>query len=68
MEDKEKVNEESDTENEPNWQKSYRLSAFDNLIPIVNSMITLLESEKNRTLQKLEETKNVLEKIKKERK
>jgi hypothetical protein len=54
---------EETTENH-HWEQTFRLPAFDNILPVVKSMITLIEGEKQKTLNQIEETKKLLEKIK----
>jgi hypothetical protein len=58
--------QEKNNKNEENieWGKYSQLPIFDNLMPVLKSMILMVESEKKKTLEKIEQTKKVLEKIK----
>lgn len=62
------MSEKNEEKDNKEWKKSDRFAALDKVLPIVGSMISLLEAEKKRTIDKLEETKKVLEKINKENK
>lgn len=48
------------------WEQSKALPAFNNVMPILKSFISLLESERQRTLSKIKDTEKVLNKIKKD--
>lgn len=63
MEDK-KNDPEDNLETDKEWEKTHRLPAFDNMLPIIKSMILMVEGEKLRTLEKLEETKKLLQTLK----
>jgi len=56
------MTEENKTE-ELKWEKIKGLK-MDNMVgPIVNELILIIEEEKKRNLQKLEETKKMIEKL-----
>jgi hypothetical protein len=55
-------------EEESNWKKQYKLPLLDNYLPILKTMLSMLENEKKLTLDKIEESKKTLEKIKNNKK
>lgn len=60
--------EKQEEEEKVKWQKHTRLPAFDKVIPIIKSMLLMVEGEKKRTLEKIEQTKQILEKLKEDKK
>jgi hypothetical protein len=62
MEKKEEKKEDS------GWEKQYKLPLLDNYLPILKTMLAMLENEKKLTLEKIEESKKTLEKIKNNKK
>lgn len=64
MTEKEKEDQETTNEEKVEWAKYKQLPVFDNIMPVLKSMILMVESEKKKTLEKIEQTKKVLEKIK----
>lgn len=59
--EEEKIEKEED---KIEWGKYQQLPVFENIMPVLKSMILMVESEKKKTLEKIEQTKKVLEKIK----
>lgn len=59
MKDKEKK--------ENKWEKGTRIGTMDNIIPILKSLLLLVEEDKKRTVAKIEETKKILEVMKQRR-
>lgn len=55
---------EDKKEDDSNWGKQNKLPLLDNYLPILKTMLLMLEDEKKRTLDQIEESKKVLEKIK----
>ena len=56
---------EDDTEKDDNqWKKGTRIGTMDNIIPILKSLLLLVEEDKKNTLAKIEETKKLLEVMK----
>lgn len=53
-----------DEKDESSWGKQYKLPLLDNYLPILKTMLLMLEEEKKRTLNQIDESKKILEKMK----
>ncbi len=58
------MKDKDEKDENPNWGKQYKLPLLDNYLPILKTMLLMLEDDKKRTLAQIEESKKVLEKIK----
>ena len=65
--ERELKNEEPKTEKLKWERKTKKTGIYDLLIPILGSFTQLIEEEKKRTIDKLEQTKEALERMKKNR-
>jgi len=45
------------------WEQQYRIGVLDKLTPLLNCLVLVLEEERKRTLQKIEETKKLINQI-----
>lgn len=58
------MKDKEDKEENSNWGKQNKLPLLDNYLPILKTMLLMLEDEKKRTLDQISESKKILEKIK----
>lgn len=59
--------EEKDKE-ELKWNKATQLGPVDSISPVLNAMLMLVEVEKQKTLEQIEQVKKILETMRKNKK
>jgi len=52
---------ENEKDNEIKWEKQQRLGIAEQILPIANYLLLVIEEEKKRTMEKLEKAKKLLE-------
>ncbi|MDB4330351.1 hypothetical protein N9948_01375 [bacterium] len=66
--EKTKKEENVETEEKLEWEKSYNLGTAQNFLPLLKSILLLVEEEKKRTIKKVEEAKQLLATMKQNKK
>ena len=56
--------EDDKEKDDKQWKKGTRIGTMDNIIPILKSLLLLVEEDKKNTLAKIEETRKILEVMK----